>query len=162
MLQRWVDIVDFRFKVPGNFGADLSKPMVGRGAAFADKDGDGDMDVLITANGQTPRLLRNDQQLGNHWLRLKLVGSRTSRDAIGSQVSVQVGDRVLNRQVMPTRGYLSQSELVVTFGLGAAAKVDKVTIRWTDGSVAEILHPAVDTVITVQQNLGPANGQNVR
>ena len=69
-----------------NAGPDLFKPMVGRGAAYADIDGDGDLDVLITATGQPPRLLRNDQQLGHHWLRFKLTGTKSNRDAIGAWV----------------------------------------------------------------------------
>lgn len=116
-------------------GSDLFRPLVGRGASYADIDGDGDLDLLITATGQPPRLLRNEQQLGNHWLRLRLVGTRCNRDAIGAQVEIDLGDRILRRQVMPTRSYLSQVELPVTFGLGEHEEPVDVKIFWPDGSV---------------------------
>ncbi len=69
-------------------GRDFVAPMVGRGAAYADIDGDGDLDLLLTASGGKPRLLRNDQQLGHHWLRVKLVGQAPNRDAIGASVEL--------------------------------------------------------------------------
>jgi hypothetical protein len=113
-------------------GDDLFKPMVGRGAAFADIDGDGDLDVVLTANGGPARLLRNDCSLGHHWVRLVLTGDgkRSNRSAIGAQVTVEAGGKVMKRQVTGGRGYLSQSELPITVGLGTADRVDKVTVRW--------------------------------
>jgi enediyne biosynthesis protein E4 len=115
-------------------GPDLFKPLVGRGASYADIDGDADLDVLVTATGQAPRLLRNDQQLGHDWLRLKLVGTQSNRDAIGAWVEVELEDRVLCRQVMPSRSYLSQVELPVTFGLGRDGEVRRVTVHWPRGA----------------------------
>ncbi|HEV8540894.1 MAG TPA: CRTAC1 family protein, partial [Verrucomicrobiae bacterium] len=94
-------------------GNDLFSPIVGRGSAFADIDGDGDLDVVLTQPGGKPILLRNDQGLGNHWLRVKLIGQKANRDAIGATVHVRVQGKDLWRQVMPTRSYLSQSELPV-------------------------------------------------
>jgi hypothetical protein len=139
-------------------GADFVRPMVGRATAFADIDGDGDLDVLITASGKRPRLLRNDQQLSHHWLRIKLVGSKSNRDAIGAWVESQLPDRMLRQQVMPTRGYLSQSELPVTFGLGAATEVEQVTIRWPDGAVQKLDAPPVDRLMVIEQpSLGEKN-----
>jgi hypothetical protein len=126
--------------------------MVGRGSAFADLDGDGDLDVLITGNGQTPRLLRNDQQLARHWLRFHLRGNPSNRDAIGARLDVHLGDQVLPRWVMPTRGYLSQSELPVTVGLGTASRVDQVVIRWPDGEQQVIESPAMDQLHVIEQN----------
>jgi enediyne biosynthesis protein E4 len=137
---------------PEKCGADLGQRMVGRGSAFADIDGDGDLDVLIAANGGTPRLLRNDQHTGHHWLRFKLIGRKCARDAIGATVSVVLGGgRVLRREVNPTRSYLSQSELPVSFGLGAAARVDRVVIRWPGGGTQELTDVAVDRVHVVEQ-----------
>jgi hypothetical protein len=73
------------------------------GSAYADTDGDGDLDVALTQVGGPPLLLRNDQDLHHHWIRLKLVGTKSNRDAIGAWITVQVGGRTLRRQVMPTR-----------------------------------------------------------
>ncbi len=115
---------------PSQAGGDLFKPIVGRGSAFADIDGDGDQDVLLTQVGGPPLLLRNDQQLGHHWVRFKLEGTRSNRDAIGAWVHVKAGGLTFSRQVMPTRSYMSQSELPVTFGLGTNTAVDEVTVVW--------------------------------
>lgn len=132
-------------------GADFVRPMVGRGSAFADIDGDGDLDVLITGPGRAPRLLRNDQKLGHHWLRLKLVGKHCNRDAIGAWIEVTRGKEVLRRQVMPTKSYLSQSELPVTIGLGKSGKVDRVRIRWPDGLIQDVRDIAIDRPMTIEQ-----------
>ncbi len=136
---------------PEKCGDALSQRLVGRGSAFADIDGDGDLDVLIAASGGTPRLLRNDQRTGHHWLRLKLVGRKCNRDAIGATVSVILGDRVLRREVNPTRSYLSQSELPVTFGLGSATRVDKVVIRWPGGDTQDLTDLSIDQLHVVEQ-----------
>jgi hypothetical protein len=130
-------------------GPDLFKPLVGRGAAFADIDGDGDLDILVTATGQPPRLLRNDQHLGHHWLRFKLAGTKSNRDAIGAWIDVKLKDRVLRRQVMPSRSYLSQVELPVTFGLGTEGSVEKVTIRWPRGGTQEVDVDELDRTVEV-------------
>jgi hypothetical protein len=113
-------------------GADLFRPLVGRGCAYADLDGDGHLDVVLTANGGRARVLRNEGGTGHHWVRLKLVGDgvRSNRSAIGARVVLEAGGTVQKREVAAGRGYLSQSELVLTFGLGASDRIDKVTIHW--------------------------------
>jgi len=132
-------------------GPDLFHPIVGRGSAFADIDGDGDLDVVMTQIAGPPLLLRNEQRLGHHWLRLKLVGTKSNRDAIGAWVKLRVGSQVLSRQVMPAKSYLSQSELPITFGLGPASRVDEVTIAWPGGGVQKLTGLKVDTFHTIQQ-----------
>lgn len=135
---------------PEKAGADLFQPIVGRGSAFADIDGDGDPDVVLTQVGGPPLILRNDQNLHRHWVRLKLVGTKSNRDAIGAWIRVGVNGRVLLRQVMPTRSYLSQSELPVSIGLGEATRLDALEIRWPRGAVQKIGSVPIDrtTVIT--------------
>lgn len=114
-------------------GPDLFRPIVGRGSAYADLDGDGDLDVVLVQAGGPPLLLRNDQQLGHRWVRFRLVGRTANRDAIGAEVRLRAGGRTLWQQVMPTRSYLSQSEQPVTFGLGRDDRIDGVEIKWPDG-----------------------------
>ena len=132
-------------------GSDFQKPMVGRGSSYADIDGDGDLDLLILGCGQKPRLLRNDQKLNNHWLRVKLVGKSSNRDGIGALVEVRVGDVTQSRRVSPTRGYLSQVELPVTFGLGTSNSIDRLVVTWTDGKQQIILQPSVDQLLVIEQ-----------
>ncbi|MEA2708262.1 MAG: enediyne biosynthesis protein [Phycisphaerales bacterium] len=138
---------------PTKAGSELFKKIVGRGSAFADIDGDGDQDVVLTQIAGPPLLLRNDQKLSNHFVRLKLIGKRANRDAIGAVIRLKLGDQTLTRQVMPTRSYLSQSELPVTIGLGPAAKSDSIEIVWPGGAVQK-LAPAdvkLDALTVIEQ-----------
>lgn len=113
-------------------GEALFAPLVGRGSAYADIDGDGDLDVVLVGNGGPARLLRNDGGTGHHWVRLNLHGDgvHSNRSALGARVTLEAGGQTQVREVSGPRGYLSQSELPVTFGLGTVDKIDKVTIRW--------------------------------
>ena len=129
----------------------LSKSLVGRGAAYADIDGDGDLDVLITQTGGPPALLRNDSQHENNFLRFRLIGTSSNRDAIGARVEVQQKQRTLNRQVMPTRSYLSQVELPVTIGLGSDVDIEKVTVYWPDGTKQEVTQASLNSTTVVTQ-----------
>ncbi|MDZ4779781.1 MAG: CRTAC1 family protein [Planctomycetia bacterium] len=135
-------------------GEDFVKPMVGRGASYADIDADGDLDVLLTSVGGAPRLLRNDQQLGHHWLRLKLRGANGNRDALGARVTLTAGGVTQERQVMPTRSYLSQVELPITFGLGKADKVESLTVTWPDGKEQKVGDVKVDQLTEIEQDAG--------
>jgi hypothetical protein len=136
---------------PHKVGGDLFKPIVGRGSAYADIDADGDLDVVLTLVGGPPLLLRNDQALGHHWLRVRLIGKKSNRDAIGAWVTLRAGGITQTRQVMPTRSYLSQSELPFTFGLGKTERLDSLEITWPGGAKQEVSPPAVDQFLVIQQ-----------
>lgn len=136
---------------PKQTGDSFHEPMVGRAAAYADMDGDGDLDCVLTANGGSARLLRNDQQLGHHWLRFKLTGSSDNRSAIGARIDVRSGEQSWSRTVMPTRSYLSQCELPVTIGLGASDQVDAITIIWPSGQKQDVPVEGIDRVIEIVQ-----------
>ena len=136
---------------PEGANGDLTTPLVGRGAAYADIDGDGDLDILITQNGGPPLLLRNDQALGHHWLRVKLTGTGVNRDATGAWVELRAGGMLQRRQLMPTRSYLSQVEPVLTFGLGNADHIDSLEVLWPDGSRQAVTDIHIDTLLEITQ-----------
>ncbi len=150
---------DSRFcfaELPAASVGDLSRPIVGRGAAYADIDGDGDLDVLLTQVGGPPMLLRNDQDLGHRWLRVKLIGNgaTSNRDAIGARVELHGAGPVQRRQVMPTRSYLSQVERPLTFGLGPAAPMNlKLSITWPDGARQQLPVQRTRTTLVIEQPL---------
>lgn len=123
--------------VAGEVGGGFANPKVGRGAAFADFDRDGDLDVLITTNHGPAYLYRNDQVSGNRSIRFRLIGTKSNRDAIGAQVRVFHGDQASSRLVKSGSSYLSQSELALTFGLGKRDKVDRAVLSWPSGRVEE-------------------------
>jgi len=129
----------------------LTRPLVGRGATYADIDADGDLDILVVQNGRRAELLRNDQQLGHHWLRVRLEGRRANRSAIGARVELTAGGVRQRRLVMPTRSYLSQVELPLTFGLGDAKRVDALRVTWPNGQVQHVAVDELDTQIHIVQ-----------
>lgn len=130
-------------------GKDIFTPIVGRGSAYADIDSDGDLDVVITQTGGKPLLLRNDQALKNNWLRLKLTGTKSNHDAIGAWVHARIDGKDHWRHVMPTRSYLSQSELLVTIGIGKQSAVESLEVKWPNGSTQKIqARPGETTVVT--------------
>lgn len=112
-------------------GPDLFRPIVGRGCAYADIDGDGDLDVVLTENNGPAVLLRNDGPPRN-WIRLHLEGDgkTSNRSALGARVTLTVAGQTLRREVLGARGYLSQSESILTFGLPPNTRVERLTIRW--------------------------------
>lgn len=124
---------------PETAGPDLFTPIVGRGSAYADIDGDGDLDVVMTANGGPARLFRNDGGNKNRWVRILLEGTRSNKDGLGAKVELTVGDHVQRRQLFPAKGYLSSVERPLTFGLGAAEKADRLSIVWPSGKVTDLL-----------------------
>lgn len=137
-------------------GEDLFRPMVGRGCAVLDFDGDGDLDIVLVANGGEARLLRNDSPKENHHsLRLDLRGNGKTgnRSAIGAWVEVEAGGQVTRHMVLGSRGYLSQSESVLHIGLGKELKADKVTVRWPGKLETKVFQNlAADKVHVLQQD----------
>ncbi|MCP3962062.1 MAG: CRTAC1 family protein [bacterium] len=131
---------------------DLASEIVGRGAAYADVDTDGDLDVVLTQINGPAMMLRNEQDLGHHWLRVRLVGRAPNTDAVGAWIELTAGGVTQRRQVMPTRSYLSQVERTVTFGLGDAASVDSLRVVWPDGSEQTVDGVEVDRLRVVDQS----------
>ncbi len=135
---------------PVSVGADFARPFVGRAVTAADVDLDGDPDFLFTALGDRPRLFRNDQQSGHGWLRVTVRGAGANTGAIGATVTVTAGGRVQTKTVNPTRGYLSQVELPLTFGLGAANAVDSLHVVWPDGAARTLIDLPTNRSVTVE------------
>jgi hypothetical protein len=142
-------------EVTARTGRALQLPVVARGAAYADIDNDGDLDLLVTANGGPARLLRNDGIAGSRMLRVSLVGTTSNRDGIGARVKITLPDGAVRQAVVKTgSSYCSQSELPLTFGLGSATAVKGIEIRWPNGRVEQLPGAAANQAITIQEGKG--------
>ncbi|MGB7346399.1 MAG: CRTAC1 family protein [Pirellulaceae bacterium] len=132
-------------------GESFCEPIVGRGAAYGDFDEDGDQDIVISVSNGSPKLFRNDQKTGNHFLRIALQGTTANRDGIGATVTVKSGETSWTQQVMPTRSYLSQCERVLTFGLESQTNVDEVTVVWPGGQISTHQVESIDQMVLIKQ-----------
>jgi len=140
--------------VSDKLGPDLQLPRVSRGAAIADCDNDGDLDVLVSNNGQGPQLLMNNGGNGNHWLEILLVGARSNRDGVGARVKVVAGDLALHDQRKGGRSYQSAHDGRLHFGLGSKSRVDVIEIRWPSGLTETLKNVAADQILTVKEGAG--------
>ncbi|WP_235905128.1 CRTAC1 family protein [Tautonia marina] len=135
-------------------GPDLFTPIVGRGSAYVDFDGDGDLDVVMTSNGERARIFRNDGGNDNTWVRLKLIGHDSNRDAIGAKLALKAGGVEQLRQHFPGKGYLSSVEFPITFGLGKADRVESLRITWPSGASTELSDLKVNRSYTIDEAEG--------
>jgi len=124
-------------EVAGQIGGGFESPKVGRGLAYGDFDRDGDLDILLTTNNGPAYLYRNDQEAHFRSIRFHLQGTKSNRDAIGASVRIFLEGQRQSRIVRGGSSYLSQSELPVTFGLGAREKIDRLVIDWPSGRTEE-------------------------
>jgi hypothetical protein len=120
--------------VSSQAGPGIAQQKSSRGAAFGDFDNDGDVDVLVMNMGDTPSLLKNDLAGSNHWIQLRLEGSKSNRSAIGATVRVETAGAVQTQSVLSQSSYVSQNDFRLHFGLGSAARLDRITVRWPSGT----------------------------
>jgi hypothetical protein len=139
-------------------GPGVSAPHCSRGCAFGDFDNDGDLDVLIVNLNEPPSLLRNDLRGANHWLKLKLVGTKSNRSAIGARVLVRYGKKSQAQEVLSQSSFYSVNDSRLHFGLGAETVAD-IDIYWPSGAHEELKGVAADQLIVVKEGTGIAPGQ---
>jgi hypothetical protein len=142
--------------VSDRLGADFQLPRVSRGAAIADFDNDGDLDILVNNNGGAPQLLRNDGGNANHWLEILLIGTKSNRDAVGARVKITAGDPklVLFDQRKGGMSYQSAQDPRLHFGLGQRDRVDSVEITWPSGEITRLANLKSDQIIAVKEGVG--------
>jgi hypothetical protein len=144
-------------EVTKSVGQAFSSPRVGRGAAYADINNDGRLDLLLSTNGGPVYLFRNEAQGSaavNHSLRIKLTGTKSNRDGIGANVKLSSGGETQTLMLRSGSSYLSASELVLTFGLAEHNRADAIEIRWPSGQVDRLSNVAAGATITVTETRG--------
>ena len=139
-------------------GSVFAAPKVARGAAYGDINNDGALDVLLTTNGGPVHLYLNQGGV-NQSLRVKLVGTKSNRDGIGAVVRITAGSDKQDLMMKSGSSYLSQSELVLTFGLGSRTKADTVEVQWPSGQVDKLSKIAAGQTVTVQEAKGVVNAR---
>jgi enediyne biosynthesis protein E4 len=132
-----------------------------RGCAFGDFDNDGDLDILIMNLNDVPSLLRNDAPTGNHWIKVRLEGTKSNRSGIGSRVLVRYGGKVQVQEVMSQSSYLSANDPRLHFGLGAATTAD-IEVRWLGGKTEMFAGQSAGQLITIREGQGIVKGRPFR
>jgi hypothetical protein len=141
--------------VEGSPNDALNALHVSRGCAFGDFDNDGDVDIVIMNQNEPPTLLRNDAPPGNHWIKIRLQGTKSNRSAIGSTVTVRYGSKVQAQALMSQASYVSCNDPRLHFGLGAEKTAD-IEVRWPSGAVEKFAAQPVDRLITIVEGKGSA------
>jgi enediyne biosynthesis protein E4 len=139
--------------VSASAGADFQVPGFYRGAAFADFDGDGRVDVVVTAVDSPARLLLNRTTSANHWIAFHLRGTKSNRDGLGAKIRVTAGKRELYNHATTSVGYASSSEPLVRFGLGGESTAAAVEISWPSGIVQRLKNVRANQVVEVRESL---------
>jgi hypothetical protein len=135
-------------------GAPVTTPKAGRGAAFADLDNNGAIDIIVNNVNDTPDLFRPKAPSGRNWLVVKLLGRRSNRSAIGARVRAVVGDRVQTQEVRGGGSYYAQNDLRVHFGLADAVRVDRLDVRWPTGMEESWTNVPVNRILTLDEGTG--------
>jgi hypothetical protein len=143
---------DGRFEdVSAQAGSAIALASNGRGCAFGDFDNDGDVDIVINNMNDVPSLLRCDRRNDNHWIKIRLVGTRSNRSGIGARVKCVTSDLVQIDEVRSGGSYLSQSDLRIHFGLGRAERVDLLEVRWPSGQIDSFRNLSADRIVSAKE-----------
>jgi hypothetical protein len=145
--------------VTPSLGTALNQAIMGRGAAYADFDGDGDLDIAVATLAGPAFLLRNDAASGRNWLRVRAVGSRSNRSGLGAVVRVTSPSGRQWQMVRSGSSYASQSELTLTFGLGQDRSVSAIEVTWPSGVSQTFSNAAVNQTITIDEAKGIVLGR---
>ena len=138
----------------GSAGAPLSRRYVARGTASADFLNNGSEDLLITVLDGSPILLRNQSTGKGHWLRIRTVGKKSNRDGFGARVEIKAGSLTQSAEVRTNGSFESASDPRLHFGLGAARRVDSITVHWPSGKVDKIESQAADQELLIEEGNG--------
>jgi hypothetical protein len=125
-----------------------------RGAAFGDFDNDGDVDVVVVNMNEPPSLLRNDCHTKNNWIKIKCIGTKSNRTAIGARVRVVTGSHSQINEVMSGSSYVSQNDLRLHFGLGKVRKLDLIEVRWPLGLVESFKNIEANQLLVLEESKG--------
>ena len=134
-------------------GPGISAQHASRGCAFGDFDNDGDIDILIMNLNEPPSLLRNDLTGSGHWLKVKLIGTKSNRTALGARVTVHYGGKKQAQEVLSQASFYSVNDLRLHFGLGSVTKAD-LDVRWPDGTTERLTAVSADHLITIREGAG--------
>jgi hypothetical protein len=134
-------------------GPGIAAAHASRGVAFGDFDNDGDIDILVMNLNEPPSLLRNDLKGNHNWVKVKLIGTKSNRSAIGARVTAHYGGKVQAQEVLSQASFYSANDLRLHFGLGASPTVDLV-IRWPTGAIERLTNVPVNRIITVKEGAG--------
>jgi hypothetical protein len=140
--------------VTATLGAAFNRPMMARGAAYADFDSDGDLDIAVATLNGPALLFRNDGGNRNHWLRVRTIGSKSNRSGIGTLVRVTSASGTQWQMVRSGSSYASQSELTLTFGLGPDAKVSGIAVQWPSGRTQTFSDVAANQRVVIDEERG--------
>ena len=133
-------------------GAYFTETLVGRAAATADYDNDGDTDIVIMNSNQRAVLLRNDGGNQKNWLGIKLIGSQSNRDGIGAKVTISTGDMTQMREIKSGSSYASGSDTQLLFGLGENQHIEKITIVWQSGTTQVLKDVSINQILTITES----------
>jgi hypothetical protein len=134
-------------------GPGVAATHASRGCAFGDFDNDGDIDMLIVNMNEPPSLLRNDLTGGNHWLKVKLIGVKSNRSAIGARVTAHYGGKIQAQEVLSQSSFYSVNDLRLHFGLGQVSTAD-LEIRWPNGNKETVAKVPADHLVVIKEGAG--------